>query len=406
MSSPSVRERGRLLLLEAATGPLLVGGAIGLVIAIAVSGMTKLDGTSWPDRTTLAPLVCLFTAPLLAGAVCLQVSGRSSGLGDVARTSASGRYFPARTGWAAGSLWGVVIAAAQILSSTLVRLPLGEPFTLRMLLPWLLCVLLLLAAAAIGAVIGAHVEGFGWSAVVALGIFSWLYGTVMLDGTWWWSLLAPLDASTYFAPYKQPGLGPLLLHSGACVAVLAGVGAALARRTRWKAPLVASSVVALAVAIGAGVYFGPSRIQSLPLTEPPVCEQRDQTTLCVWPMMGDVLEPQLRVLARARSLAAEYWAAPAVFAQDGLPASVEGQLIYIADVTDPEILADEAMFAVLPQCDATPEGEQASADIAAWFSARVTGQWWPDSVEAMVMDLPESEQAEWVEETLRAGGCR
>ncbi len=396
--------RAGVVLAEMKSGTLLVGGIVALFLAVLLPSLTRSDALSWSDRSTLTALVSVFTAPVIAAATCLQVSRRMAGMGDPAEASASGRGFVARVGWLAGSLWATATALVQILSSIAFGLPTDQRFTAPMALPWLLCVVVLLAAVSVGAVVGSKSRGYGWAAVLALMIFAWLYGTTFLSGRW--SILSPLDNGTVFAPYQEPAVDLLVLHITVSVAVILGAAAVVARPlgARFAAADVAAVLAVGCVVAGAGM--DPSRVRNQPLTQDPVCDRSSGIELCVWPMMAASLQPQLDQLVIVKDIVDGRWSVDDAFAQEGLPDTVEGARLYISD--EPSLESDmiAAVLAVLPTCAATPVGEDALSNIQSWLFSRVDSGWAPGSEPAEVAQRPAGEQTRWIQGQLSAGDCQ
>lgn len=396
--------RAGVVLAEMKSGTLLVGGITALFLAVVLPALTRSDALLWSDRSILAALVGVFTAPVIAAATCLQVSRRMAGMGDPAEASVSGRGFVARVGGLAGSLWAAVIALVQILSAILFGFPIDQSLTIPTALPWLLCVMVLLAAVSVGAVVGSKSRGYGWGAVLALMVFVWLYGTTFLEGRW--SILSPLDNGTVFTSYQEPAVGLLVLHVTVSVAVILGAAALLARPLGAR---ISAGVVAAALAVGcvvAGAGMDPSRVRNQPLTQDPVCDRGSGIELCVWPMMAEALQPQLDQLIITRNIVDGRWRVADTFAQEGLPDTVVGSRLYISD--EPSLESDiiAAVLAVLPTCAATRAGEEAHSNIQSWLFSRVDAGWAPGSEPAEVAQQPEGEQTRWLRGQLSVGDCR
>lgn len=398
--------RGRALVVEARTGPLAGGGAMALFLAVVLPALTRQDATFWSDRSILAALVCVFTAPVLAAATCLQVSRRISGMGDPAAASISGRGFVGRVGWGAASLWAVLIAATQIISATVVEFPVGQPFTAPMALPWVLCVLVLLAAVALGAVVGSYMEGYGWAAFLALVVFGWLYGTTFLGGKW--LVLSPLDNGTVFAPYQEPAVPVLVLHIVGSGAILLVAAAFLARRRLSRVVAGVAAALAVVGCVVAGVGMEPTRVSNQALKQDPVCDRLGGVELCVWPDMADALDSQLSELAAVRGIIAGRWNVPSSFVQDGLPGSIIGTRLFIDYESSKESPIIAAVLAMVPSCSATITGDEAQSTIQSWLFNRLSPGWdgGSESEASVVAGLSEDEQSQWLQTQLSAGSCR
>lgn len=404
LSSPA-----RVVVAEATTGVMAVGGVALVVLATVLAFLTKQDDYQWSDRTTLAALCDVFTGPLLAGITCLNAVRRGQmGLTEMAGATTAGRWFPARVSLLAGGVWAVLATLVQVLATTLARSPFGTPFTAWMLLPWLLTLTLLAVCASVGAVVGSRSTVTGAAPATALVLFLGLYVPLGLTGRA--SVLVPLDNGTFYTPVTEPAPLIIVWHVILSAAVLAATGAVLAADTRTRRTALAVAVLCVAVAVPGLATASPDRARFRAFHGTPACAQRDGVQLCVWPVMQDQLSDQLEALAAAHHLVASSWQTAIQFAQVGLPSSSlprpDAVRIYLPNPPSQYLAMVNAVQALLPHCTGPAEAaSQAASNLQEWLFARLGDTTDTDTDTFRVTTRPEPVQRAWVQRQLTAGGC-
>ena len=111
-------------------------------------------------------------------------------------------------------------------------------------------------------------------------------------------------------------------------------------------------------------------------------------------------------LAHARARVDGYWTVPTDFVQTTLPSSVTGRRMDLTLPIQPETLASDALYAVLPTCSTSPAGLQARGELMTWATAKAGLDQTSDSPYVKLARSSTATQRHWVSQQMTSGGCR
>ncbi len=254
------RRRGpALLAVHASSGVPFMAGLFSAAVALAVGVLFDASiGGLWADALNLPLTAAGYLVPIAAGSAATAAGALArTGVLALAATAPDGRRRAVLLSWCAVVLWQVVSLGVLLVIAP-VRLSAAGSLSAPMVLLPASALVLLLAATAVGTVIGTRWPSPVVAPILALAVFVPLYAFIYADGRA--AAFAVIFPGTFYQPWFEPHVELVTAQIGLVGSVLLGAGAALLRGRRG-AVVGAGAAVCACVALTALLTIEPNPVQ-------------------------------------------------------------------------------------------------------------------------------------------------